>query len=47
MEDVISTELIVSIIIVILGILIYFLLKNIINKILDKRKYVSKRKRHI
>ena len=39
----ISTELITSAIVVILGILIYFLLKSIINKILDKKKYVSKK----
>lgn len=45
MRDIISTELIVSLIIVILGFLIYFLLKCLINKILDKRKYVSKKKR--
>ena len=43
--DFISTELITSVIVVILGILIYFLLKSIINKILDKRKYVSKKKK--
>ena len=43
--DIISKELITSIIVVILGILIYFLLKGIINKILDKRKYVSKKKK--
>ena len=45
MRDIISTELIVSLIIVILGFLIYFLLKCLINKILDKRKYVSKKKK--
>ena len=45
MKDIISTELIVSLIIVILGFLIYFLLKCLINKILDKRKYVSKKKK--
>ena len=45
MKDIISTELIISIIIVILGFLIYFLLKCLINKILDKRKYVSKKKK--
>lgn len=43
--DIISLELITSVIVVILGILIYFLLKSIINKILDKRKYVSKKKK--
>ena len=43
--DFISTELITSGIVVILGILIYFLLKGVINKILDKRKYVSKKKK--
>ena len=38
--DFISTELITSVIVVILGILIYFFLKGIINKILNKKKYV-------
>ena len=45
MNDIISTELITSIIIVILGFLIYFLLKCLINKLLDKRKYVSKKRK--
>ena len=45
MHDIISTELITSIIIVILGFLIYFLLKCLINKLLDKRKYVSKKRK--
>ena len=45
MSDIISTELITSIIIVILGFLIYFLLKCLINKLLDKRKYVNKKRK--
>lgn len=45
MDNFLSKEFITSVIVVILGILIYFLLKNIINQIIDKRKYVSKKKK--
>lgn len=45
MDNIISKELITSIIVIILGILIYFLIKSIINRIIDKRKYVSKKKK--
>lgn len=45
MKSIISKELIISVIIIILGILIYFIIKSIINRILDKRKYVSKKKK--